>query len=212
MLQRFIDTIRDNRGATVAAALIVVLALAGAALIGLPPLFMVGLLVAFFGATRLIYDRRTRHLEPRPSSTLATSALLGALAVFLVAQAVPYGRDHSNPPVTAEPDWATPQTRELMVRACFDCHSNEVVWPWYSNVAPFSWAVWKHVEDGRNKVNYSEWDQNQRKADESWEETKKGSMPPAYYTFGGVHPAANLTEAELAALLDGLADTPGLSE
>lgn len=216
MVQRLIDAIKVNRGAVIAAALIVILALAGAVLIGLPPLFTVALLVAFFSATSIIYRRRTRHLDPRPVAapfgTLTTSALLSALAVFLVAQAVPYGRDHSNPPITAEPDWATPQTRELMVRACFDCHSNEVEWPWYSNVAPVSWAVWKHVDDGRSAVNYSEWDQQQSKADESWKEVKKGSMPPAYYTFGGVHSDANLNEAELTALLEGLDSTPGLSE
>ena len=216
MLQRFVDRIKTNRGATAGTVAIVVLALAGAFAIGLPPIFMLALLAAFFGSTLAIYRRRTRHLDPppvpAPLDTLTTSALLAALAVFLVAQAVPYGRDHGNPPVTAEPEWATPQTRELMVRACFDCHSNEVEWPWYSNVAPLSWAVWKHVEDGRSAVNYSEWDQSQDEGDETWEEVKKGSMPPAYYTFGGVHSDANLTEAELSALLEGLGGTPGLSE
>lgn len=216
MLQRLLDAIGANRAATITTAVIVVLALAAAALISLPPLFMVLLLAGFGAATVAIYRRRTRHLDPRPATapigTLGTSALVAALAVFLLAQAVPYGRDHSNPPVTAEPEWATPQTRELMVRACFDCHSNEVVWPWYSNVAPLSWAVWKHVEDGRNKVNYQEWDRPQRDGDESLDETRNGSMPPGYYTFGGLHSDADLTDAELAALIDGLANTPGLSE
>jgi hypothetical protein len=216
MLQRLTDAMRANRAVTVAAAVITIVALAGAQLIGLPPLFMIVLLATFGAATVAVYRRRTRHLDPRPLTaplgTLATSALVAAVVVFLLAQAVPYGRDHSNPAVTAEPDWATPQTRELMVRACFDCHSNEVVWPWYSNVAPFSWAVWKHVKDGRGKVNYSEWDRPQNDADETLDEVKKGSMPPGYYTFGGVHSDANLSDTELAALIDGLANTPGLSE
>jgi hypothetical protein len=216
MLKRLLEAMGANRATSIAMAVIVVLGLAAAALIGLPPLFIVVLQAAFVAATVAIYRRRTRHLDPRPAtaplSTVATSALIAALAVFLLAQAVPYGRDHSNPPVTGEPLWATPQTRELMVRACFDCHSNEVVWPWYSNVAPLSWAVWKHVEDGRNKVNYQEWDLPQRNGDESLDETKNGSMPPGYYTFGGLHSDANLTDAEMAALLEGLAATPGLSE
>lgn len=125
---------------------------------------------------------------------------------------VPYGRSHSNPPITGEPEWANAVTRGLVVRACFDCHSNEVEWPWYSNVAPISWALTKHVEDGRNKVNFSEWNKPQRNADESFDEVKKGSMPPPSYTFGGVHSDAKLTPAEMATLLEGLAATPGLSE
>jgi hypothetical protein len=84
--------------------------------------------------------------------------------------------------------------------------------PWYSNIAPISWATWKHVEDGRDAVNYQEWDRPQDEAEESLDEVKKGSMPPGYYTFGGLHSRADLTSAELAALRDGLAKTPGLSE
>ena len=57
---------------------------------------------------------------------------------FLAIQLVPYGRTHTNPPVTAEPAWDSPQTRALAVRACFDCHSNETVWPWYTSIAPIS--------------------------------------------------------------------------
>ena len=72
------------------------------------------------------------------------------LAVVAVAvQAVPFGRDHSNPPITAEPTWDSPRTRDLTVRACFACLSNEVQYPWYSQIAPMSWAVQLHVEQGR---------------------------------------------------------------
>ncbi len=63
---------------------------------------------------------------------------LTALVVggFLLIQLVPYGRNHTNPPVIQEPAWDSPQTQELFTRACADCHSNTTVWPWYSNVAP----------------------------------------------------------------------------
>jgi hypothetical protein len=216
MMQRWVGIIRANRSTTIVATIITVLALAASRIIGLPPLFMLGLLIAFGLATWGIHRWRSRSPGPRPlrapGGTLATSALVAVVVVFLAAQAVPYGRDHSNAPITGEPEWATPQTRELMKRACFDCHSNEVNWPWYSNVAPMSWALWKHVEDGRNKVNYSEFDLRQREADESLEEVEQGSMPPPYYTFGGLHSEANLSADELAALIDGLANTPGLSE
>ena len=52
---------------------------------------------------------------------------------------VPFGHSHTNPPVTKEPAWNSPDTRALVQRACFDCHSNQTTWPWYSHVAPVSW-------------------------------------------------------------------------
>src|SRR5437763_16733491 len=80
------------------------------------------------------------------------------IGIFAVMQIIPYGRTHSNPPTIREPDWDSPRTRELAVRACFDCHSNETRWPWYANVAPFSWVVQRDVESARDVVNFSAWD------------------------------------------------------
>jgi mono/diheme cytochrome c family protein len=77
-------------------------------------------------------------------------SLTGLLVLVAAAQLVPYGRDHDNPPVAAEPTWDTPTTRELARRACFDCHSNETQWPWYSNIAPLSWLIQRDVEEGRD--------------------------------------------------------------
>jgi mono/diheme cytochrome c family protein len=130
-------------------------------------------------------------------------ALLGGL---LVIQLIPYGRDHDSPPVAAEPSWDSSQTRELAVRACFDCHSNQTVWPWYSNVAPISWLVQRDVDEGRDELNYSEWDRDQE-GEESAETVREGSMPPNSYLL--THPDARLTDAELALLADGLAATFG---
>ena len=94
--------------------------------------------------------------------------MLAAMAVALLAiQLAPYGRDHTNPPARREPAWDSPQTRSLAARACFDCHSNETVWPWYSNVAPFSWLVQRDVDKGRKDLNFSEWDRAQEEASES---------------------------------------------
>ena len=86
---------------------------------------------------------------------------IGVIALVLLAlliQLIPYGRDHTNPPVMQEPQWDSPQTRALTKRACFDCHSNETVWPWYSNVAPVSWLIYRDVSKGREHFNFSEWD------------------------------------------------------
>jgi hypothetical protein len=79
--------------------------------------------------------------------------LVTIMGTLIVIQVIPYGRDHTNPPVIEEPVWDSAQTRDLAVRACFDCHSNETVWPWYSNVAPLSWLVQSDVEEGRETLN-----------------------------------------------------------
>ena len=128
---------------------------------------------------------------------------LGVLVLlFAVIQAVPYGRDHSNPPVRQEPAWDSPATRALAADACFDCHSNLTHWPWYSNVAPVSWLVQSDVDNGRKRLNFSEWDRPQRGADEAAEKVAEKGMPPSWYTW--MHPKARLSSAERQALVQGL--------
>lgn len=129
------------------------------------------------------------------------------VALFVVAQAVPYGRSsHSNPPTTAEPRWDSPQTRALAKRACFDCHSNLTTWPWYSSVAPVSWLVQRDVDGGRSQFNFSEWDKPQDvSAGDLVDAIRSGSMPPWFYKIP--HPTARLTKAEQDALVRGLAAT-----
>jgi len=83
-------------------------------------------------------------------------ALLGIVVVFLALLAAPYGRDHTNPPVRAEPSWDSPQTRELEAHAGYDCHSNETKSPWYSNITPISWLIEYDVKRGRDEVNFSD--------------------------------------------------------
>ena len=129
-------------------------------------------------------------------------------AVFALMQLVPYRV--TNPPVTAEPKWDSPQTRALVVAACYDCHSNETKTPWYGKIAPVSWWLTNHVKDGRAAVNYSEWDQPQGEgARRSAEVVQEGSMPPSYYTWFGLHSTARLTASQRAALIAGLRKTFG---
>jgi hypothetical protein len=133
---------------------------------------------------------------------------LVVLAVIAAGiQFVPYGRDHTNPPVTAEPAWDSPETRRLAVVACFDCHSNETVWPWYTNIAPMSWLVQNDVDEGRAVVNYSEWDRPQEETGESAEVVQEGEMPPRIHTV--IHPAARLDRTEIDRLVAGLTATLG---
>lgn len=125
-----------------------------------------------------------------------------ALTVLLLIQLVPYGREHDNPPVRLEPIWDSPRTRGLAVRACFDCHSNETEWPWYSNIAPLSWYVQSHVDEGRRELNFSEWARRQDEADEVVESIRDGSMPPWYYALPGT--GRSLSAAEMDALARGM--------
>lgn len=164
--------------------------------------------VATAGAYRLSNRAPITWSEPLQRGRLVTSAAAAFLAVGLAIQLVPYGHGLSNPPVTGEPAWDSAQTRDLMVRTCFACHSNEVDFPWYSRVAPISWAVESHVDEGRAKVNYSEWDRPQREPDEAAETLLEGEMPPSYFTRL-VNSDARLTDEERRALIGGLEATFG---
>ncbi len=130
-------------------------------------------------------------------------AVIAVLAVPLLIQFVPVWLLKTNPPVTAEPKWDSEQTRALAKRACFDCHSNETVWPWYSNIAPISWLVIFDTQRGRNELNFSQWSSRQtRKAREVVDVIRKNEMPPPNYLLP--HPEARLTDAEKQQLMDGL--------
>jgi len=131
------------------------------------------------------------------------SLVLVVILLGLLIQLVPFGKDHTNPPVVAEPAWDSPQTRALAQRACFDCHSNETVWPWYSRIAPVSWLVMRDVQEGREKLNFSEWGQRRmRDADEAGEAVREGEMPMPIYLLQ--HPEARLSATEKEALASGL--------
>jgi mono/diheme cytochrome c family protein len=134
-------------------------------------------------------------------------SFVAALALFGLVQLVPYGRDHQNPQVVQEPQWNSTQTRQVMQQSCFDCHSNETVWPWYSNIAPISWLIQHDVDEGRRKLNFSEWGKGRQEGDEIWEVVQNGKMPPVYYTI--LHPEAGLTAAEKEVLVAGLPGTEG---
>ncbi|MBM4424571.1 MAG: cytochrome C [Chloroflexi bacterium] len=137
-------------------------------------------------------------------------ALIGvaiAVVLFLGIQLIPVWALKTNPPVIAEPQWDSPDTRALAQRACFDCHSNETVWPWYSNVAPVSWLVIMDTVRGRNKLNFSEWGMREAESGEAGEQIQNGEMPPSTYLI--THPEAKLTDAEKQQLIDGLYKSMG---
>ncbi|BCW97818.1 MAG: hypothetical protein KatS3mg024_0645 [Armatimonadota bacterium] len=113
---------------------------------------------------------------------------------FLGIQFVPVER--TNPPVTAA-FAGPPEVKAVLERSCYDCHSNETRWPWYSRVAPVSWMVSRHVREGREHLNFSQWDPRKEggeAAKEIWEEVDKGRMPLRSYLLA--HPSARLSQAD----------------
>jgi hypothetical protein len=131
---------------------------------------------------------------------IRTAVVLGAALVLI--QLVPVER--TNPAVAAAEVPAPPEVREILKRACYDCHSNETVWPWYSRVAPFSFLLARDVREGRREVNFSTlagdpMRRRQRKWMEIPEQVEKREMPPWFYT--AVHPEARLSDADRAALV-----------
>lgn len=133
--------------------------------------------------------------------------------VVLVIQFVPSGRDHRNPKTVREIKWNEPDTRTLAGDGCMDCHSNLTNWPWYTSIAPISWLTSRDVEEGRAKLNFSEW-QRPQEADlqDVIDVIRAKEMPPLYYR--ALHAEARLTDTERQQLEAGVvaswkADPPG---
>lgn len=128
------------------------------------------------------------------------------ILLFIGIQFIPYGRNHKNPPVVNEPNWDSPKTRQLFMKSCRDCHSNQTKWPWYSNVAPVSWIIYNHVKEGREHFNVSNWGhQEENEGEKAYKLVEKGKMPPFLYLL--VHPEAKLTKEEKEELIKGLKNT-----
>lgn len=145
-------------------------------------------------------------MSPSRRSLLLFVLPLGLLAAV---QLVPYGRAHGNPPAGPSPAWDSPRTLELARKACFDCHSNETRWPWYARIAPLSWRIQNHVEEGREKLNFSDFRPGSKDvaeaAGEAGETVTKQEMPPFDYKLA--HAESRLTPEERAALARGLEAT-----
>lgn len=131
---------------------------------------------------------------------VGVAAALGTLGI----QAWPI--DRSNPEGTGDIFQilhAPPAVTAAIRRCCYDCHSNETQWPWYSYIAPVSWWVADHVHEGRGELNFSNWaDYSDRagahKLREAWEEIEAGKMPLDDYLRA--HGDAVLSDAEKTAI------------
>ena len=131
-----------------------------------------------------------------------TKCLLPVAAAAAAMQVVRYPR--TNPAV--ESDLVAPsEIKSALHRACYDCHSNETTWPWYSAIAPASWIIHHDVEEGRRRLNFSSWADyaedpgtKAQKLDEISKAVARGDMAPWYYRM--LHPAAGLSDGERADL------------
>jgi hypothetical protein len=134
---------------------------------------------------------------------IVVGVLLSVGIILILIQLWPL--ELSNPAVVSEPEWGTTRTRELAERACFDCHSNETVWPWYSHIVPVGNLLEKDVLDGRAVLNFSEWEQTcctKEQRDKMASVVNSGEMPIPYYII--LHPEADLTTNEKGDLVNGL--------
>jgi hypothetical protein len=131
---------------------------------------------------------------------LPAKIALGLLAVLGIVQVIRF--DRTNPPVAADLR-APPDVNSVLRKACYDCHSNETDWPWYSAIAPMSWLLHYDVTAGREALNFSKWgalpaEEQAKQRKEIAESVTEGEMPPWYYV--PMHPSARLTRAEIGLL------------
>ncbi|NPA73916.1 MAG: heme-binding domain-containing protein [Epsilonproteobacteria bacterium] len=133
------------------------------------------------------------------------------LAVFIIFQFIP-NKKKSNPPVDKKLEIKTPaKVASILKRSCYDCHSNETKWPWWSSVAPMSWSVVDDVVEGRKALNFSIWNsyskEKQDKLKKGIYRTVMGPMPLPQYTW--LHPEAKLTKEDIKTIRDWASDGKG---
>ena len=131
---------------------------------------------------------------------ILTTVTVGLLVFLLIAQSVTVQR--TNPPLKGDLA-APPQIKNLLRGACYDCHSNETRWPWYTYIAPVSWLIAHDVERDRQELNFSEWGSYYpatriRKLQWMGRALREENMPP--WTYRMLHPGAGLTPKDLLVL------------
>jgi hypothetical protein len=142
-----------------------------------------------------------KHLTPKKIS-IAVLTILIVMQVFRI--------DKTNPPVVPENDFltlnaASVDVRNIIKASCYDCHSNTSIYPWYTNVAPVSWWIKHHINEGRKHLNFSDWGKyTAKKADHKLEECvemiQEGEMPMSSYTI--IHSETKLSEEQKLMLVN----------
>ena len=132
------------------------------------------------------------------------------LCVLLFLAAQLFRPSRANPPVDESQaiqagTQMTPEVAAIFEHSCRDCHSNKTVWPWYTNVAPISWFITNHVNEGRHSMNLSEWGRKDqrgqgKKLEQMCDEVKDGAMPLSSYT--PLHPGSKPSADDIKTLCD----------
>ncbi len=135
--------------------------------------------------------------------------LLGLLAVLVIIQFIRPKKNTSGDQTYAlSNNYPIPvAVSDILKVACNDCHSNTTVYPWYSNFQPVAWMLNDHVVDGKRHFNFDEFTNRRlayqnHKFEELIEEVKEHKMPLEEYTYLGLHPEANLTDAQRDLLIN----------
>lgn len=133
--------------------------------------------------------------------------LLSLLAALVFIQI--FRINKNNPPIDSAKDIITvrgadAQTAALLKGACYDCHSHESRYPWYTNIQPMAWWIKGHINEGRQHLNFSEWasydeKKQNHKLEECVEEVKERNMPMKSYTWA--HSKARLSDADIQTLV-----------
>lgn len=129
-------------------------------------------------------------------------------AVFMLVQLANPAR--TNPPVKSDLIASTRPPEPVaaaFTAACYDCHSYQTKWPWYSHIAPMSWLIANDVNEGRKNLNLSEWPADDakravRRLENMSDNIDSGKMPPKKYT--AIHADARLTESQRKAMTNWL--------
>lgn len=130
------------------------------------------------------------------------------IAIIVIMQLIPSGRPeviNENPNGLLVNNDVPDSVAYILRTTCYDCHSNETVYPWYSYVAPVSWLISRDTRLGREELNFSNWESNDKmkKAkllSDIVEEVSDGGMPMAIYPL--MHPEAKLTKADRQIIVD----------
>ena len=139
---------------------------------------------------------------------LARLASIALVLVFIGLQFVPtsgVSKTSTTRPHGAE--MINPQVGKILDRSCQDCHSSRTAWPWYSRVAPVSWVISKHVNEGREILNFSEWESQPPSAGVRMlicDAVSEGRMPLSSYT--AIHRNARLSKQDVELICKWAAD------
>lgn len=148
----------------------------------------------------LYYYKMKKHLTAKKISILILALLL-VIQVFRI--------DKTIQPLDESKDFialtsANNDIKNILITACYDCHSNQPVYPWYTNVAPISWWIKHHINEGSHHLNFSIWGdysdkRKHHKLEECIEMIEEGEMPMTSYTL--MHKEAKLTDAQKLQLI-----------